>query len=1144
MANKSSNLTRKPYKIKLCSINIDGLSERSKFMINKYQHSENIDFLFVQETRTDDHSKLEIPNMSMICDPNKASNLGTALYVNEKHSITNLDSISKLSKNIDSCWGLAVIVKKRIILGSVYVKHNYKSAMIDISNMLKAAEEMQKKHKAIGIILSGDFNARHFSWGDKLIDYNGRQLVENLDSTKFTICTSKTPTFMCKNKDVMGKSFIDLQILSNNLVESVITCKTDEEVELFSGAPNRGHFPLITEMVITSYQTSHPVIEKLDISKMKWENWADQIENKIQQIEENLLLEDNPYLLWNSLNEIITEATDTYCPTKRSSIHSKPFWNETLTILSKNLRTARKKFIMRNTESNLKALSEAKTIFDQERKEACQNFIIDTAKQLNAAQARQFWKQFNRLFKKKGRQKVDPLISSNGDLLTEENELDECLFSVFFEAKHLLRENFDDVFYQQVNAIYNQIVSEESSVKDQPQHIKQLNSKITIKEIKKAIKTSGKSVDNYNYHPQMIKHLGEKAINTIQKIFNLCLDQHEWIWCNAEVIFLRKPGKDSYSKPGSYRPICITAYIGKLLETIITNRIEYLLLQIRLTDPHQEGFSAKRNTIRYLSRLNLDIQADREENLTTFGLFVDFEKAFDSVWKKGLMVKLNKLGIQGKVAKLINNFLFTRKVKLNINGHLGENRQSSEYGLPQGSVISPLLFKIYIMDFLQESLDNPNISILKFADDGTIKVSAADTATCISIMKQVLEDLNKWSKKWRLNINCDINKTEIICFNTAEGDKSQIPSNFKLGNKDIRCVTQTKVLGVIIDEDLSYKPHSEQLLKDLLGRWANVCKYCNKHWGFNTYVMLLLLRTLFLSKISYADHVWITRENIIEINRLLYRMIKAITGAVLNIKQSIAELILGVPPILIQSQIHGIKHFLKIINTPVQNDAYKVFLSERYVHSDKTPKAIHSRYKDIFEFLNWKVKFYPSHFTQEDHMIIFNNEFHQFPNLTSKACSYTQKMMKSYTELVWSSSMKNQFQIEGYSSPPTVSCEPIPIPRNTNRETEVKLISLYYKNNLLNQSLYNIDRAPSPMCSFCQEEEETADHLLFRCSSVDTQLRSNARKAYRSALKLVEKDAEPDIYIGLLSACKSDLFVKSCIDIVKTLDIRVLIDFV
>ena len=273
--------SKNQYKIRCCSINIDGLSERSKFMINKYNKNENFDLISVQETGSDDLSKLELLNMSAICDTNKASNRGAALYVSDKHSITHLDTISKLSNNIDTCWGLVVIAKKRLIVGNVYAKPNYKFAMNDISCMLHAAEEIQKKHKAIGILLTGDFNARHFSWGDKLINFNGRKLVEAIDNSKFSICTAKTPSFLCKNKDTIGNSFIDLNIISNGLAETVINCVTDEEVELFSGAPIRGHLPLITEIVISSEQTTYPVVKKLDISKMQWTNWTNQIEMRL-----------------------------------------------------------------------------------------------------------------------------------------------------------------------------------------------------------------------------------------------------------------------------------------------------------------------------------------------------------------------------------------------------------------------------------------------------------------------------------------------------------------------------------------------------------------------------------------------------------------------------------------------------------------------------------------------------------------------------------------------------------------------------------------------------------------------------------------------------------------------------------------------
>ena len=113
---------------------------------------------------------------------------------------------------------------------------------------------------------------------------------------------------------------------------------------------------------------------------------------------------------------------------------------------------------------------------------------------------------------------------------------------------------------------------------------------------------------------------------------------------------------------------------------------------------------------------------------------------------------------------------------------------------------------------------------------------------------------------------------------------------------------------------------------------------------------------------------------------------------------------------------------------------------------------------------------------------------------------------------------------------------------STPRKTEVQLISLAYKNNLLKQSLYNIGRSPSPKCRFCNKEEETAEHLLFNCSHVDAHLRSTAYNNYRQSLQLNETDPEPIFYIGYLIAIRNVEFVKACICIVTALDIDVSVD--
>ncbi len=120
---------------------------------------------------------------------------------------------------------------------------------------------------------------------------------------------------------------------------------------------------------------------------------------------------------------------------------------------------------------------------------------------------------------------------------------------------------------------------------------------------------------------------------------------------------LKKEGKSCYNKAGVYRPISISSYIGKLFECILGNRLESYLTNIGLVDPNQEGFSRGRNTVRYLHRLTAGIKGDVEKKMTVLCLFLDFEKAFDSIWNKGLVVKLWKCGVHGCYLQTIDSFL-------------------------------------------------------------------------------------------------------------------------------------------------------------------------------------------------------------------------------------------------------------------------------------------------------------------------------------------------------------------------------------------------------------------------------------------------------------------------------------------------------
>jgi hypothetical protein len=228
-------------------------------------------------------------------------------------------------------------------------------------------------------------------------------------------------------------------------------------------------------------------------------------------------------------------------------------------------------------------------------------------------------------------------------------------------------------------------------------------------------------------------------------------------------------------------------------------------------------------------------------------LFTDFEKAYDSVWKKGLIVKLWKEGVHGCYLSTINSFLFGRTVSLLLNGYIGPIRACLDYGLPQGSVLSPLLFKFFVFDFENLCILYEQISAFKFADDGTIKVTGKDLEECPLYLEIALRSIGMWTTKWRMVVNCNVNKTEIICFSCQ--DISAIPESFELCGNRICLTDSSKVLGITLDRKLSFKQHTQDVYNKLIYRWVCISRYTNRNWGLNQKVLVRLTKAIMFSSL-------------------------------------------------------------------------------------------------------------------------------------------------------------------------------------------------------------------------------------------------------------------------------------------------------
>ena len=212
--------------------------------------------------------------------------------------------------------------------------------------------------------------------------------------------------------------------------------------------------------------------------------------------------------------------------------------------------------------------------------------------------------------------------------------------------------------------------------------------------------------------------------------------------------------------------------------------------------------------------------------------------------------------MQGSILKLIKSFLISRKVKLIVNKTVDDARICGGFGVPQGSVLSPLLFIMYISDMFDLRKSASTISSLckehsctyKYADDGSILVMHKDPTICNQITQEFCNHISQWCRNWKLIVNCEKNKTECLII-TAKGQPKASFDDFvqiTITGKKINFEKSTKVLGLVIDSDLIFNQHASKILQRCWFSWYNITKNSNRHFGLNISSLVILFKTVIL----------------------------------------------------------------------------------------------------------------------------------------------------------------------------------------------------------------------------------------------------------------------------------------------------------
>ena len=248
----------------------------------------------------------------------------------------------------------------------------------------------------------------------------------------------------------------------------------------------------------------------------------------------------------------------------------------------------------------------------------------------------------------------------------------------------------------------------------------------------------------------------------------------------------------------NYRPVSLLPICGKVFEHLIYDSLFEHFIENDLISPNQSGFKSGNSCTNQLISITHEIYQSFDDGFEVRGVFVDITKAFDKVWHHGLIYKLKENRVAGDLLDTLTNFLKKRKQRVVLNGQYS-TWTNVEAGVPQGSILGPLLFLIYINDLPENLVSNPKL----FADDTSLFSVIRNKHLSAQNLNEDLNKINHWVFQWKMSFNPDPSKQaqEVIFFRKFQ--KSVYPP-LHFNNIEVTHSTTQKHLGMLLDGELQH----------------------------------------------------------------------------------------------------------------------------------------------------------------------------------------------------------------------------------------------------------------------------------------------------------------------------------------------------
>lgn len=679
-------------------------------------------------------------------------------------------------------------------------------------------------------LLGGDLNSKHRFWNCTKANKAGSILYSEMISREFILLHPPSPTYFPPQANRSLPSTIDIAITNGRV--NVSNVRTQNEL-------SSDHLPVVLEVELNVKQQTAVSTERY-YAKADWKLFKSVIDGKIDLTACNFQSKSN---IDSAIRDFVTclhEAESVAVPLRKVKSGSCVLDSDTQSLIS--LRNCLRRRSQRNASPYLKKLvnllNRRIKRFVLKSKNEAWNLKLSSIPN----NSKNLWKATKSISNKFC--KIPPLKGNDNVLILSDAGKADLISKAFNSAHTVTFNDLSDPITESTVAgstLFLNFLSPEINESDLP----------TPKEIKSIILKlkNRKSPGIDKISNVLLKKIPMKGIVFLMHIFRACfkLSYFPDEWKHAKVIPIPKPGKD-LSSSDNYRPISLLNSLSKVLEKILVKRINDHLSTHDILSDDQFGFRNGHSTNHQLMRISKSIKKSLNKKESTGMLAYDVEKAFDSVWHKGLLYKMIKYKFPTYITKLVKSFLTKRSFHVSIDGTASKSHNIIA-GVPQGSVLSPILYNIFMSDLAISFCEK-----CMFADDTSVQKSAKSPTKIVKSLSSASKQLSDFCKKWKIKLNGG--KTQASYFTRRRAAKWFPSDEVSVLDCNIPWSHNLKTLGVTLDKSMTFREHIDLTVEKSLKHLAVLYPLLNRKSKLNIPNKMLIYKAIIRSTLLYACPVW------------------------------------------------------------------------------------------------------------------------------------------------------------------------------------------------------------------------------------------------------------------------------------------------